>query len=245
MLKYALIGGFLFIGLSAAAFANVGVCAPTATPDCTDATGLVQGSSAETIGINGSTFDIENPGTFTSDNIWYLLLAIPDYTGAAPTLTSTGGTFSLSSSLSPNPSAGQSFTSSSSGSIFDLFNLESNGSFNATNLFGVNEQSALGSTPTSFDVFEYAFTPDFTGKNFYNFTVSGSGLPNGTFVGVSADQSDNKGSTPFTTAGLVNGPGCPDCGQGNVVPEPSQLGALLLGVGLVAFVQFRRRHQSA
>jgi hypothetical protein len=243
--RCALMGGFLLLGLSVSAFGNVGVCAPTATPDCTDATGLVQGGSAETIGINGTTFDIEDPGTFTSDVTWYLLLAIPDYTGSAPVLTSTGGIFTLSSSLSPNPSAGKSFTTSSSGSIFDLFGLTSNGSFNESNLFGTNEQSAFGSTPTSFDVFEYAFTPAFSGKTFYNFTVGGSGLPNGTFVGVSALQSDNSGSTPFTTAGLVNGPGCPDCGQGNQVPEPSQLGALFAGVGLIAFVQFYRRRQSA
>ena len=240
------------LGLSASAFCQIddptGFCPPPATVSaCTTANGL----SGETIGIGATTFGMEKNGSSNQDpsiDPWYLIVAIPNYTGATPTITNTDGIFSLDGAVinETDPGkAGQYLPSSS-----DLYTFTGtpkfDGSLNASNLFGSNEQAAFGGTPTFFDVFVYAFTPGYDSNIPYTFSVSGiaGGLPAGTFIAASGGTKQGFG-TPFTTAGLVDGPGCngtngctagPGGGPRSSTPEPvsvflfgtAGLGALLL-----------------
>jgi len=201
----------------------IGFCPPPATvPACTTGTGI----GGETIAVGSTSIGMEKNGnpTDTSSSPWFLLVAVPNYIGAAPTLSIAGFTESatVNSAL---------FLPSSSGSIYDLFGLSaSNGSLNASNLFGSNEAAAFGATPLSFEVFEYSFTGAFTDWTPYTITVGGSGLLAGTFLaGYGGSQPF---STPYTTAGLVNGPTVP-------TPEPSSF--MLLGAGLLGLAVFASR----
>ena len=194
----------------------VGFCPPPATvPACTTA-----GSLGETIAVGSTSIGMEKNGSGVSDSPWYLLVAVPNYAGAAPTLTIAGFTEGTVNSAT--------FLSTSKGSIYDLFGLVGDGSMNAGNLFGSIETTTFGSTPTSFDVFEYSFTGAFDSWTPYVITVSGAGLSTGTFLAASGGS--NPFSTPFTTTGLVGGPSVP-------APEPSSfmlLGAGLLGLAVLA-----------
>lgn len=198
----------------------IGFCAPPATvPACTTGTGI----GGETIAVGSTSIGMEKNGSGTSSSPWFLLVAVPNYSGTAPTLSIAG--FTEGGTVNS-----KTFLSTSSGDIYDLFTglTASNGSLNATNLFGSNEAAAFGSTPTSFDVFEYSFTGAFDSWTPYTITVGGSGLAAGTFLaGYGGSQPF---STPYTTAGLVNGPSVP-------TPEPSSfmlLGAGLLGLAVLA-----------
>ena len=254
-MKFRAVGFALFLGVSAFAFAGTiplgdpdptGFCPdPGSVATCTTATGLVQGGSKETIGIPGGVFDMEKNGSGTSDTTWYMLVSIPEVTAgsvSAPTITSASftqvGTTKDEGTYSP-----------SSTDLYDFVSptLVGDNSMNATNMFGANEQSAYGGTPNFFEVFEYVFTGAFDSNVAYKFTVGGSGLPNGTFLAASGQQSNGgeKFSTPFTVTGLVNGPGCIGCTNGNPVPEPSGIGLSLLGFGLIGFTQWRKRRQQA
>jgi len=191
----------------------VGFCAPPATvPACTTGTGI----GKETIAVGSTSIGMEKNGSGTSASPWYLLVAVPNYSGAAPTLSVAGFTEG-STVLSAT------FLSSTSGSIYDLFNLVGDGSMNASNMFGANELAAFGSTPTSFDVFEYSFTGAFDSWTPYTITVGGSGLSAGTFLAASGGS--NPFSTPYTVTGLVNGP---------TVPTPESGSLTFLGAGLLA-----------
>jgi hypothetical protein len=119
-----------------------------------------------------------------------------------------------------------------------------------------NECAAFGKVPSYFDVFVYSSNQGYISFNVYDFKVTGvtnstahnnndGGLWAGTILAASgghnsAGDGDGGFSTPWTTAGLVNGPGCPDCGpQGSPVPEPSSL--ILLGSGLLGLTAWSRK----
>ncbi|HXC48299.1 MAG TPA: hypothetical protein VNU20_08390 [Candidatus Sulfotelmatobacter sp.] len=200
----------------------VGFCAPPATvPACTTGTGI----GNETIAVGSTSIGMEKNGSGTSSSPWYLLVAVPNYSGPAPTLSIAGfteGSTVMSATFKP----------SSAGDIYDLFPglTGSNGSLNATNLFGSNEVAAFGSTPSSFDVFEYSFTGAFNSWTPYTITVSGSGLSAGAFL--AGYGGSPPFTTPYTTVGLVNGPTVPS-------PEPSSL--TVLAAGLLALAAFSGR----
>jgi hypothetical protein len=214
--------------LSISAFGQVidpvGFCAPPATvPACTNATGY----GGESINIGGTSIGMEKNGSGTSDSPWYLLIAVPEVTAdtaAMPALTIAGFT-----QQGATVDLGL-FKPTSSKDIYSLATpaLVSNGSLNAGNLFGSNEQFAFGGTPTDFSVFEYIFEPAFSSWTPYLITVGGAGLVNGTFLAASGVQA--KGgeafSTPYTTTGLVGGPGGTGH-QSSPVPEPVSI--VLLG----------------
>jgi len=85
----------------------VGFCAPPATvPACTTGTGI----GKETIAVGSTSIGMEKNGSGTSASPWYLLVAVPNYSGAAPTLSVAGFTEG-STVLSAT------FLSSTSGSI--------------------------------------------------------------------------------------------------------------------------------
>jgi hypothetical protein len=155
----------------------------------------------------------------SSSDPWYLLVAIPDYAGSAPAITSDGSVFTQVGTTSS-----ATFLASTQGSIYDLFGLVGDASMNASNMFGIAEQAVLGSTPTSFKVFEYTFTPSFNTNTAYSFTVGGTGLTAGTFLAGSGGS--NPFSTPFTVAGLIHG--TPDTGSTLVL-----LGGALLGLAVL------------
>jgi hypothetical protein len=197
----------------------IGFCAPPATvPACTTGTGI----GGETIAVGSTSIGMEKNGNGTSSSPWFLLVAVPNYTGAAPTISIAGFTEGATVNSAT-------FLPGSSGDIYNLFGITAtNGSLNKDNMFGANEQAAFGGTPTSFDVFEYSFTGSFASWTPYTITVGGTGLAAGTFLaGFGGSQPF---STPYTTAGLVSGPNVP-------TPEPSSmtmLGLGLLGLGVLA-----------
>ena len=235
MTRSAGLTAVLFFALSICALGQVidpvGFCAPPATvATCTTATG----SGGETINIGGTSIGMEKNGSGLSDSPWYLLIAVPEAapnTAVMPAITIYDPTISANFTQQGATTSLGLFTPSTSGSIYDLASpsLVSNGSMNASNLFGSNEISAFGGSPVDFNVFEYIFTPAFDSNVAYLITVGGSGLVKGTFLAASGVQA--KGgepfSTPFTTTGLV-GPG----GR-SLVPEPSSiilLGTVSLGI---------------
>ena len=190
----------------------VGFCPPTASvPACTTA----NGGGGETIAVGSTSIGMEKNGSGISSSPWYLLVAVPNYNGAAPTLSIAG--FTEGSTVNS-----ATFLSTSSGSIYDLFSLVGDASMNGSNLFGPNEVAASGGTPTSFDVFEYSFTGAFDSWTPYTITVSGAGLSAGTYLAASGGS--NPFSTPFTTTGLVGG----------TVPTPEPSSLSILGAGLLA-----------
>jgi PEP-CTERM motif-containing protein len=200
----------------------VGFCAPPATvPACTTGTGI----GKETIAVGSTSIGMEKNGSGTSSSPWYLLVAVPNYSGSAPTLSIAG--FTEGSTVNS-----QSFTPTTAGDIYDLFPglTGSNGSLNASNLFGSNEVAAFGSVPTSFDVFEYSFTGAFDSWTPYTITIGGSGLAAGTFL--AGYGGSPPFTTPYTTAGLVGG---------TVVQTPEPGSLIFLGAGLLALAALAGR----
>lgn len=197
-----------------------GFCpSPGGVPACTTGTGI----GGETIAVGSTSFVMEKNGSGTSASPWYLLVAIPNYSGSAPSITISG--FTQSGSATSNT-----FLSTSAGSIYGLFGIVGDSSMNASNMFGANEIAVIGSTPSFFDVFEYTFTGPFGSWTPYTISVGGTGLNSGTFLAASGGS--NPFSTPFTVTGLVGGSTVP-------TPEPSSL--VILGAGLLALAAMAGR----
>lgn len=236
MKRVSILAAVLFLALSISAFGQVidpvGFC-PTTTSNCFTANGI----GNETIGVGTTSFVMEKNGnTAASNSPWALILALPNYTGVAPTLTTSSFT------LQSVTNVGHYLTTSPN--LYAFTGTTGDSSMNATNMFGANEVAAFGSTPSFFDVFVYSYVPAFIG-NFtpYSFSVSGTGLPAGTFLAASGGS--NPFSTPFTTTGLVDGPGCTPStcgggGGGGQVPEPISI-TLLATAGLIVGNVFRKR----
>jgi hypothetical protein len=120
---------------------------------------------------------------------------------------------------------------------------------NTTNLFGAAEQTAFGSTPTSFEVYLFSMSPSLPHQTALLFDTS---IVAGTFVAVLGASVDDKGhekvfNSPFTTAGLGGGPPTTSGPGGNpasgpLVPEPSSI--VLLGSALVAVTAGLRKKLS-
>lgn len=228
----------LTLGLAVSALGQtidpVGFCPPPATVSaCT--TGL--GAGGENIGVGATDIGMmKNGGGGTASNPWFLLVAIPDYTGTAPTIT-----FKNTFSPSGSPAEFDNFISTS-GSLYTFTGTTGDSSMSAANMFGANELAAFGSMPSFFTVFKYTFTPDIADGVPYEFTVGGSGLAAGTYL--AADGGTNPFTTPFTVAGLVDGPGCTPAtcgggGGGTPVPEPSSV--VLFGTAFVIGALFMRK----
>lgn len=236
MSRLGVLASVLFLGAAVSAFGQttldpVGFCPPPATASaCTTANGL----GGETIGISATTFGMfKNGSGGTSVNPWNLLVAIPDFTGAAPTISSTSFT------LNGVTTVGH-FLPTTAGSLYTFAGLSGDASMNAPNLFcdgasypctTSNEIKAHGSLPSFFEVFDYSFSPDIASNTPYTFNVGGSGLPLGTFL--AAAGGTNPFTTPFTTTGLV------DAGPTSV-PEPTSI-LLLATLGLLLGTAYRRR----
>lgn len=203
----------LISGLSVSAFGQlidpVGFCPPPATAsECTTGTGV----GGETIGVAATSFGMfKNGNGGTAVNPWDLLVAVPDDTGGQPTITSSF--FTLGSVTNVGA-----FLPTTSGSIYTFAGTSGSSSMNAANLFGPNELAASGTAATSFEIFAYSFGPAIANNTAYEFNVGGSGLTPGTYL--AAAGGTNPFTTPFTTAGLVDGPT-------DAVPEPASV--LLLG----------------
>jgi hypothetical protein len=198
----------------------VGFCPPVASvPACTTANGV----GNETIAVGSTSIGMEKNGSGLSSSPWYLLVAVPNYTGAAPTLSIAGFTESATVNSAT-------FLPTTSGSIYDLYSLVGDSSMNASNLFGANEVAAFGGTPTSFDVFEYSFTGAFNSCTPYAISVSGAGLSAGTYLAASGGS--NPFSTPFTTTGLVGG---------TIVQTPEPGSLAMLGIGLLGLASLVSR----
>ena len=217
-------------------FCPLGTTLDAANSKCTVGTGLAK----ETIAVGTTGFDMYkngNGGGANSSNPWYLLLAVPNGSGA-PTITSTS--FSTPTPAPPHWDAGQ-FTKETSGSIYQFaseklgISMVGDASMRASNLFcdgknfpactTSNEIEAFGSLPGYFEIYVYPFQPDFHNWTVYSF--SSSGLTPGSYLAGSGGSKCF--STPFTTTGLVHS--TPDGG----------VALMLLGGALVGFEALRRR----
>ena len=230
-MRRATVLSIFVIVLSISAFGQlidpVGFC-PTGTTAAACIASFPTGTN-ETIAVGTSGFVMVKNGNGLSHNPWYLLVALPNYTGSAPTLTTSNFT-----QVAVN-NAGH-YTSTNSLDLYQFAALtvpgvtNTNASMNNTNMFGSQEHAALGSTPSFFDVFVYTFAPGFNSNVAYGFTVGGTGLGVGTFLATSGGSQPF--STPFTTTGLVTGSPSP-------VPESSSF--VLLGTVSVLLGKIYRK----
>jgi hypothetical protein len=233
------------LGFSTLAFCQitdpVGFCPPSqiASTQCQ----TPNGPDNETIGVGTTVIGMEKVGNDTSSDPWQLILALPNYSGVAPTVTIAGFT-QFGGTANPGE-----YMPTTSGDLYAFAGTpDNNGSLNTTNLFGSDESAAFGSTPGFFDVFVYSFDPAFGSKTAYTLNF-GSALPAGTFL--AGDGGEGMGfATTFTTAGLVNGPGCDGTNGctagpgGSPVPEPTSI--LLFGtVAFLALTVFRKKSSAA
>ena len=197
-------------------FDPVGFCPPPATAAaCTTSTG----PGGEAILIGSTSFGMfKNGNGGTPSNPWYLLVAIPNYSGGAPTLTS------LSFTLNSTTDKGQ-FLSTSGKTLYTFAGLTGDSSMNVGNMFGSAYSAWYGSTPSYYEVFKYSFSPAIANNTPYLFNVGGSGLPVGTILAGAGGT--NPFTTPWTVAGLVGPPpSVPDGGMTLML-----LGGALFGLG--------------
>ena len=225
-MKQMTVLGALILAFSVSAFGqlidpNLGFCnAPSSASACS--------GQPDTNPITSSTFGMWSFGSNDASSPWYMLVAVPQTSQtsiAAPTITSS--VFGITET------ANAFFTPTTTGDIYGLFSqtssLGSNGSMNASNLFGALEQAAFGGKPGDFDVFLYTLTPGFSGATSYSF--GSSGLTAGTFLAGIGVGTTQQFSTPFTTTGLVQNTEVPDGG----------MTLMLLGGALVGVETLRRK----
>lgn len=203
-----------------------------------------------------TTFGVWNFGNAGEDaNPWYIIFAVPNNTGGAPTLSDGGNTPTFTGT---GPTDAGSWGSGSSQTLYEFAGPSTslsaseigaaNNSMNTTNMFGAAEQAAFGSTPTAFEVYLYSMSPSLPHQTSLLFDTS---IVAGTFVAVLGASIDKHGNdhvyaSPFTTAGLggsssttttttttttsSSGPGVASA-SGPSVPEPN--GIVLLGSALL------------
>lgn len=187
---------------------NVGFCAnPPSQTSCT--TG--NGAGGATILINNTTSfgmwanGVQGEG---SNEPWYLLLAVPNNSGGAPTITTAsfrqnGSTSDAGAFVRTTSDSIYSFASAFDGGLGGAGNV----SMNAANMFSSNETSAFGSLPRFFEIYSYSFAPGFLANTPYTF--SSSVLAPGTFLAgfsVGGIRQSTVFSTPYATVGLITGP---------------------------------------
>ncbi len=208
----------------------VGFCATGTTASACIAS--FPSGSNETISVTANDIVMVKNGSGGSASPWYLLIAVPNNVGGAPTINTITGGVAFSTLPQTGTDEGAFLSTTPPGtSIYDFVNpsITGDSSMNSTNLFGSQEQAAFGSTPTSFEIYEYTFTPDFQSQTAYTINFANA-LPNGTFLAASGGS--NPFSTPFTTTGLVDAP--------TSVPEPTSV-LLLATMGLILGTVYRRR----
>ncbi len=251
----------VFLAASFSAFAQISFCPGDHWDFCgttTGADGKTIAVPKETEGLEGHTYAAYwffGDGSYSiSSDPWYLLLAVPNYAGSAPGLD-------IDNIGAPSTDAGT-FLPTTTGSIYDFtFGLTGisggDASMSADNMFGSDEQTEFGSTPTSFEIFVYSVDGTLA-PNTGGSILSTANLIAGTFLAAIGGKrvfvftEENGGvwvdaagvfSTSFTFAGLVTGGSSssssstgsgPGGGPGGVLvgPEPSSI--VLLGTALLA-----------
>ncbi len=182
-----------------------------------------------------------------------LILGIPNFSGAAPAISSVdkispypGSSTSVSSFSLGGTNAysgvwnvstgfvGSYLNSASTPQVYDFIGLQAptDASENVSNWFGLKEQAIFGSTPSSFGIYVYRINSALGPKGLFDITFSGD-LSAGTLaIAYAQNGIIGKGqkifSTPFTEAGQAPG-----------IPEPGTLA--LFGTGLLGVAGLVRR----
>jgi hypothetical protein len=238
---------------------NVGIFDPAAAcaPTCGD----------HPNSITLTEFGVWNYGNAGEPLPWYIIFAVPEDDGGAPTLSSNAG--SPDSFTATGPTDAGSWDSSSSQTLYefvapfttmtaDEINAANN-SMNTTNMFGPEEEAAFGSMPSAFEVYLYSMSPGLPVQTAELFDTS---IVAGTFVAVlGVEHGTNPAghpqtqvfATPFTTSGLgvttsttttttttttLSGPF-----TAGAIPEPNTiflLGTALLGITTALRKRLRR-----
>src|SRR5215471_5038096 len=165
---------------------------------------------------------------------WYIIFAVPDNTGGAPTLSSDPA--SPDSFTASGPTDAGAYLPTSSQSLYEFAGPSTtltaseigaaNNSMNTSNMF-------VGGTPTSFEVYVFSMDPALPSQVAELFDTN---IVAGTFVAVlGADRTGENSqvfSSPFTTAGLggssssssssSSGPGSGPA-SGPSTPEPNSI----------------------
>ena len=198
-------------------------------------------SCAPTCGLHPNPIPTNEFGVWNFGNAgngstpWFLILALPDFTGLAPSLTSDSS--SPDKFTATNIPLSNSDFMSSSGSLYDFVAPATGGLTGNSSMSSATMFPPTAPPPSFFDVFVFSMSPALPPQVAELFDTS---LIAGSFVAaVGTDSKGQQFSTPFTTAGLAHtttststsGPGGSPA-SGPQVPEPS--GIVLLGTALLA-----------
>jgi hypothetical protein len=251
----------LLLALSVCAFGqvldpNVGVFDPAA-------------ACAPTCGVHPNPIPLTQFGVWNFGNAgeealpWYLIFAVPNNTGGAPTLSDAGNIPAFTAS---GPTDVGSWGSGSKQTLYEFAGpstaltaaviAAANNSMNTANMFGAAELAAFGSTPSAFEVYLFSLSGALPHQKAEFFNTS---IVAGTFVAVLGGSVDSKGhehvyNSPFTTAGLGGSSSTTttttttvgetaSAGSNGQVPEPNGivlLGSVLLAVGAGLWKRFIR-----